>query len=162
VKSQEDILRPDAIEHAHECGTTACAMGWAVTIPEFRRDGLTLINVGVGDFMSMSPCFDSRLGYHAADAFFGIPHDIALHFFSPSAYINEPGPEDVANRIDLFLSLDDKSYYLKAIDMHHHGFCQSDEVDPDLDCHDYEPTENDLASLAAANTLRSKLPSSSW
>jgi hypothetical protein len=26
----------------HECGTSACALGWAATIPEFKKAGLTL------------------------------------------------------------------------------------------------------------------------
>ena len=33
-------LPPDAI---HECGTTACALGWAATMPAFRRIGLRVI-----------------------------------------------------------------------------------------------------------------------
>lgn len=49
----------------HECGTSACAFGWACTIPSFRKAGLGLI----GGYL---PIYKSWSDRDAAERFFGI------------------------------------------------------------------------------------------
>jgi len=65
-------------EDMHTCGTTACAMGWAVTIPEFREAGLQ-------NQWGM-PMFHGRHGYDAAALFFGITYEQSMHLFDPFRY----------------------------------------------------------------------------
>ena len=51
------------------CGTSACALGWATSIPAFRRAGLT-VRMYKGDMIR--PLFGRLEGEDAAKAFFGI------------------------------------------------------------------------------------------
>jgi hypothetical protein len=62
------------------CGTVACAMGWAATIPEFAEAGLKL------DREYSYPEFDYYAGFGAAAAFFEISYDDAVELFSSSGY----------------------------------------------------------------------------
>lgn len=48
------------------CGTTACAGGWATTIPEFQLAGFTLDGSG-------NPKFKEHVGMRACKAFFSVP-----------------------------------------------------------------------------------------
>lgn len=56
------------------CGTRACAMGWATTIPSFRRAGLFLNRC-------LDPQFEDNIGSYAAAAFFDISEDKARELF---------------------------------------------------------------------------------
>lgn len=57
------------------CGTSACALGWAATIPSFRRDGLRLTPTGV--YFGNEWCE----GAEAAVVFFDITDDMAYDLF---------------------------------------------------------------------------------
>lgn len=57
-----------------KCGTAACAMGWATTIPSFRRAGLFLNECG-------DPEFKGYTESQAAARFFGIENEQALNLF---------------------------------------------------------------------------------
>lgn len=91
-----------------QCGTTACAVGWAATIPEFKALGLSLgqTNCPVG------PIFEGKMDMDAARAFFHL--DIAgcdalkgdaVHLFHACGYGPDPrAATDVAARIRSFVA----------------------------------------------------------
>src|SRR5260221_3731316 len=61
------------------CGTTACALGWACTIPSFKRAGVRLMHnrravVGMVRFKRM-------VDVKAAENFFDIPPGHGMHLF---------------------------------------------------------------------------------
>lgn len=86
-----------------ECGTTACACGWACTIPEFREAGLHLELVSSVwrpsydlvyektelDRLPMGKVTYTNLS--AAAAFFDLSRDAAERLFYPDSYFR---PED--------------------------------------------------------------------
>lgn len=39
---EHEIPSAPKVKDLHTCGTTACALGWAMTVPAFRRAGLEL------------------------------------------------------------------------------------------------------------------------
>lgn len=55
------------------CGTTACAMGWACTVPEFKRAGLKM--------QGFEPHFKNACGFTAAEKFFDISENDAAFLF---------------------------------------------------------------------------------
>lgn len=70
------------------CGTTACALGWAATMPEFRRLGLRLLRVtenGAGSVThtSLKDTYKSDEPFEAASIVFGINTDEAIYLFAP-------------------------------------------------------------------------------
>lgn len=82
---------PDNIQG---CGTTACAVGWACTIPEFRNAGLYMTQRN-------APAFEALEGYEAVSRFFEIDADKTRWLFSPVPYSIEEykDPAAVATRI---------------------------------------------------------------
>lgn len=78
------------------CGTAACALGEATTIPEFHDAGLIVACRGF--MQSLIPTYEPTMadryfgtdyllnGYRAAGSFFDIDHDVALKLFSPDTY----------------------------------------------------------------------------
>lgn len=93
------------------CGTTACALGWATTIPEFRKLGVRMkregINVGPGFAQARCP---NPAG--VAKRLFGIcdttdrGYEDYNYLFFPSAYPRDSRtkPREVAARIREFVS----------------------------------------------------------
>ncbi len=77
------------------CGTTACALGWATTIPEFQAAGLKLRERDWGP--GFTPCVETpdydATGFEAGMVFFDLSYTQALHLFEPSEY---PNYEDVS------------------------------------------------------------------
>jgi hypothetical protein len=65
-----------------DCGTVACALGWATTIPEFKSEGLRLCNLGKIKHVT----FCSEIDYYAAQRFFGITIYQSNFIFSPGYY----------------------------------------------------------------------------
>jgi hypothetical protein len=55
----------------NQCGTAACAMGWACTIPAFRRAGLKLKESLYDDDFAM-PVYKGKTEFDAAIKFFGL------------------------------------------------------------------------------------------
>lgn len=85
------------------CGTSACAMGLAATIPEFKRAGLHLEGGWCPDV-----CYkDSGDGFEAAEKFFGLSMDDAAELFSPSGYVwsDRKNPLAVADKITALLEV---------------------------------------------------------
>lgn len=155
--NMELLSRPDAIAAAHECGTSACAMGWAVTIPEFKEAGLKPYR---DSYSGMSiPTFRGEqgqdyIGFQAAEHFFGISRRMAKHFFGPDAYTREPQPSDVAARIEVYLQQPER--YAKAVCWMDGGFHDLEDVD------EHELNEDEKACAKAVESMRAKLPLTAW
>jgi hypothetical protein len=80
-----------------KCSTTACAVGWACTIPEFQDEGLRSANMAHAGL----PLFDNKSGWDAVNAFFAVTDEQADHLFYDLNYPNRhrTTPAEVANRI---------------------------------------------------------------
>lgn len=85
------------------CGTTACALGWAATMPEFRRLGLKLDRSDrdpasgfIAPWMSGGTVKlpTGEVGEEAAAEVFGLTFDEACYLFDPSTdlYYAESAP----------------------------------------------------------------------
>ena len=76
------------------CDTSACAAGWATTIPELKAAGLRR--------EGSEPAFREQTAFFALAAFFDLPSaDFAIDFFSPHRVHEKP--RDVAARIHAYL-----------------------------------------------------------
>lgn len=92
-------------EKAISCGTTACACGWATTIPSFRRRGFRM-HIDKSDGTGIVE-FEGEYGFAAAEKFFDLPnYELTAHFFSPDSYSKEyttndnaVSPKTVARRL---------------------------------------------------------------
>jgi hypothetical protein len=87
------------------CGTQACALGWATTIPSIRRAGLILqkYRYSNGGFISLRGN-DTIAPLAAAAQVFGITYDDANHLFMPHERgENEATAADVAAKIERFV-----------------------------------------------------------
>ena len=84
-----DITR----KHLNKCGTVACALGWAATVPEFRRAGLVMTSsLGTPELRDMTTGMSGPWGAAAAAEFFDIGLEQAIYLFGgrtgPRAGIN--------------------------------------------------------------------------
>jgi hypothetical protein len=103
------------------CGTTACALGWATTIPELAAAGLRLKR-GTDGYVYVSdgtPDDSSFASFHAASGIFGISTDDAEYLFAPGvappkddSFVGSDdsprgcaGPAEVADHIERFVRL---------------------------------------------------------
>lgn len=77
------------------CGYTACAVGHAASIREFRNSGFHIILDGASAVPRYGPC----LGWGAVRAFFDLDTGDADYLFSGDKYHAEATPRDVASRI---------------------------------------------------------------
>lgn len=84
------------------CGTTACAMGHAPSVPLLAKAGLTLKAYG----QYLIPAYKGNEGFKAAQSLFGISNDVANHFFDGGAYDDEElkEPKAVAKRLYEFVA----------------------------------------------------------
>lgn len=88
------------VQKMNECGTNACACGWAGLVPEFRKDGFRVVDTDIK--------YRGESGLQAAAAFFGISYKMADYFFISSSYeerTSDITAKVVADRIDAFLNL---------------------------------------------------------
>ena len=89
----------------NECGTTACACGWAATIPEFVSDGFTLRGNEAGSSIRFIEYYDADedetySGFQAAEQFFNISSEDTYHLFAERSYPDDSGTlENVVKRI---------------------------------------------------------------
>lgn len=99
------------------CGTTACAMGWATTLPSFRKLGLRLVRLSrtgivlVGRVGMRVDGHDSSIR-HIADAL-NLSFDDAAKLFIPSNHGGGHMPSDstaaeVARHIERYVKRQDK------------------------------------------------------
>jgi hypothetical protein len=82
------------------CGTSACAVGWACLDPVFIEQGLTF------DRLRIAPEFMGSDGWHAVKAFFDIGFGQARDLFDIGNYGKgaSTGPDEVAARIEAFIA----------------------------------------------------------
>lgn len=92
------------------CGTTACALGWATVIPEFRKKGLKL---EFDEWDAGKVRFGHREGLRAAEAFFGIHFNEAASLFLPNGDANATAKQ-VARKIERFVDRRRKSKRAEA------------------------------------------------
>ena len=81
-----------------QCGTTACAVGHACTIPEFQADGLGLVETSIN---FIYPKYQKFTAWEAVSCFFECSDAISTHLFYTNSYFNgkATGPKEVAERI---------------------------------------------------------------
>jgi len=81
-------LEADTLKHG--CGTTACAVGWACSIPSFKKAGLKLFNFtstrDARNHVQMGIQFKDKNRWRAVTLFFGIEENEAYHLFDPAHY----------------------------------------------------------------------------
>jgi len=111
-------ITPTADQLAHTCGTTACALGWAGSLPEFQKEGLQLV-IPVRKICAPDNTHTEILWAHvkyksagkrpmkdfkAGEAFFGLTSEQSLYLFDPIYYDRRyPLPVDVTDRIEEML-----------------------------------------------------------
>jgi hypothetical protein len=85
------------------CGTTACAVGWAASIPSFRRDGFHLVR---NIFGGATPYFKGQGSHFAPIDFFGLSLSESHSLFMPDSYPtrDHKNPLAVAKRIERLLA----------------------------------------------------------
>ena len=84
----------------HNCGTVACAVGWAETDPWFKKRGLRLIKDDVLDDYKL-PFYDGDEGSLAVKRFFGLDDEEDKLFYS-CGYTRRTR-KDVIRRIEAFV-----------------------------------------------------------
>jgi hypothetical protein len=94
----EAVKSISSVEKMKECGATACAFGWACSIPSFRKAGLKLVK---DDYNQIYPIYKEREGFGAAQEFFGITYNEADTLFYPYTYEKQDrkSPKAVVKRI---------------------------------------------------------------
>lgn len=87
---------------SYQCGTSACAVGWACLDPWFNERGLKAINrLGQACPSVENSSYDLPL-FMLAD-FFDISHDDVAHLFLMNRYLKSPKPYEVALRIRILV-----------------------------------------------------------
>lgn len=88
------------------CGTTACALGWATTIPEFRRLGLRLKRKSPwGGFPALvaSRGGPTSQAARAVEKIFGLDQSAFRFLFMPAPFERRATPREVAKKIRQFV-----------------------------------------------------------
>ena len=83
-----------------DCGTIACAVGYAMRDPDFIACGLTA--------SGLAPRYDNDEGmtywhWDAVEKFFGLSEFETYHLFHSASYKRNVRPEDVSARITAFI-----------------------------------------------------------
>jgi hypothetical protein len=92
-----------------ECGTNACALGWACTMPEFKRLGATLVVdfVDNDDGLYLAPRMrkenQSRFEYGVSEDVFGLSCAEHETLFRPGDDEDAATPKYVAKKIRKFV-----------------------------------------------------------
>jgi hypothetical protein len=89
------------------CGTAACALGWATTIPLFRKEGLRLraYSNGGGAPMLLDKEGEETSHYDAGARVFGITNEESHYLFSDNSGIGwDATPKQVAKKIENFVA----------------------------------------------------------
>jgi hypothetical protein len=92
------------------CGTTACAVGWACSIPEFQEQGLAYRG-NTPSYLSVAtpnggpPVFNFYESWEAVMEFFGIDYYMAEHLFLGESYesCEAATADEVADRIEALI-----------------------------------------------------------
>jgi hypothetical protein len=92
----EELKKGIKPETMISCGTTACAVGWAGSIPEFCKAGFRIVSAGA----HVTPTYGGSQSWDAVHRFFELTEFEANRLFSMSEYPNDKGtPKQVAKRI---------------------------------------------------------------
>lgn len=86
---------PDTKLDVNVCGTTACALGWAGSMPEFRKRGLKLVwdkEWQEGEVWFTDSDGDRAYGEDAGAKFFGLTDKEAWYLFIPDTVHEEDMP----------------------------------------------------------------------
>jgi hypothetical protein len=92
------------------CGTTACALGWAATMPSFRRLGMRLKTI---ESSMATTTYHGYVGLKdsnttdslwVAEQVFGLSYEDASRLFTPSEDEEEATPKQVAKKIEQFVA----------------------------------------------------------
>lgn len=86
------------IARTWDCGTSACALGHACFIPEFKKEGLRVAPSpsDYGDKAVFRVMFDGSYGSEAAAKFFGIGLRGAADLFGSNAAMNRTRKQEIA------------------------------------------------------------------
>jgi hypothetical protein len=91
--NMREWIKEDIDDEGNVCGTAACALGWACTIPEFRAAGLTLSEPAIRTgFRRYSPRCEGERSYTAGAKFFGLGLEQAMYLFDFDRY---PDPHHI-------------------------------------------------------------------
>lgn len=94
------------IDHIKECGFAGCAVGWAMTLPSFKKAGLKTIkdnNLFYNDEYFSVPYYKGHENWYAVSKFFGISTYDAGDLFRIESYSSNATPKMVARRIRKFV-----------------------------------------------------------
>lgn len=89
VKFRKKGWSPRQILEPTVCQTVGCAMGWAATIPEFKKAGLKLVSYSGfhgGEIGLAEIYYKGKIGFDAAAKFFEITGVDAGMLFDPACY----------------------------------------------------------------------------
>lgn len=100
------VMNPEKFSLGHwetekdDCGTVACAVGYAMRDPDFIACGLSARN--------MSPIYINDVGteylsWYAVEKFFDICEFDTYHLFHSASYKGNVRPEDVSARLTEFI-----------------------------------------------------------
>lgn len=82
-----------------DCGTTACAVGWACLDPKMQSEGLSYtLQSGYFDDIVIIPTFDGETGWDAVESFFGLTCSLCEQLFLEDSY-SETYDEDADNYV---------------------------------------------------------------
>jgi hypothetical protein len=73
-------------KHLMDCGTTACAFGWAATVPAFRKAGLSMDAEGEFSLRGCASIYCDEI----AKTFFDIDSVQQAHLFGSRTFIKTP------------------------------------------------------------------------
>ena len=87
-----------------QCGTTACAVGWACSMPEFQAQGLTWGTDGISPagypVYAPTETKECSASWEAVEEFFDISYNTAEHLFASDKYAENATAVQVADRIE--------------------------------------------------------------
>lgn len=95
------------IDHIKKCGFAGCAVGWAMTLPSFKKAGLKSMGrqqyrFQYGQAFSI-PYYKGKENWFAVAEFFGVVGYDAEELFSVDSYSENATPKMVARRIRKFV-----------------------------------------------------------
>lgn len=90
-------------KNTNGCGTAACAVGYACTLPSFKKEGLYLGDENESSYAG--PMFDGHRCWDAVSVFFNLSYSTSMYLFSADYYARwqRDKPQAVAKRIRQFI-----------------------------------------------------------
>jgi hypothetical protein len=90
---------------SYSCGTVACAVGHAGSIPEFNALGFSLTDYGMPTYFTNSIGY-SLYSWGAVSRFFGLHHNECIYLFDSPSYPNKnhTTKNEVVERLTQFIN----------------------------------------------------------